>query len=521
MGMVSRGEHAEIMGYLGQAVTSELSGNVNDLCPVGALTHKPWSFNYRPWELQKTETIDVMDALGAHIRVDNRGAAVLRVLPRISDSINEEWIADKTRYALDGLSRQRLDRPYVRKNGSLVAVSWDEALKSVASHLSATPSSKIGAIAGDLTDLETMMAAKDLFYGLGVTNLDCRQDGAAIGPLETGVDRTSWLFNTGIADLERADAVLIIGSNLRHEAPLLNTRLRKSWLARKTEIGFIGEACDLSYDYNHLGLGPKAINDLKKQAFFEFLKNAKYPAILIGRSALSGADGDANLRLIAELAEYIGVVREDWNGFNIVHTAASSVGGLDLGFVPVGAALDAQDMIRGGVDLLFLLGADEIEAGPNRPSKIVYIGHHGDRGAMMADIILPSAAFTEKSSLYINLEGRVQIAERCVFPKGEAKEDWAILRALSDLVGKPLAYDSLDQLRTRLIKDYPHVGQIGLRPMNKGLDLKKLGKKGSIEDRVFTSPIKDFYLTNPIARASLAMSECSVARSKHALMAAE
>jgi len=521
MGMVSRGENAEIMGYLGQAVTSELSGNVNDLCPVGALTHKPWSFNYRPWELQKTETIDIMDALGAHIRVDNRGAAVLRVLPRLSDSINEEWIADKTRYALDGLSRQRIDRPYVRKNGSLVAVSWDEALQSVAAHLKSTPAAKIGAIAGDLTDLETMIAAKDFFYGLGVTNLDSRQDGACIGPLETGMDRSSWLFNTGIADLERADGVLIIGSNLRLEAPLLNTRLRKSWLARKTEIGFIGEACDLSYDYNHLGLGPKAINDLKKQPFYEFLKNAKYPALLVGRGCLGGGGGQATLKLIAELADSLGVVRDDWNGFNIVHQTASSVGGLDIGFVPVGEALSSLDMINGGVDLLFLMGADELEAGQAKPSTIVYMGHHGDRGAMMADIILPTAAFTEKSSLYVNLEGRVQMAERCVFPKGEAKEDWAVWRALSSLVGTPLDYDSLDALRYRLIKDFPHLGQIGLKPSISGLDLKKLGKKGTIEDRVFTSPVKDFYLTNPIARASLAMAECSVARSKHALMAAE
>jgi NADH-quinone oxidoreductase subunit G len=521
MGMVSRGENAEIMGYLGQAVTSELSGNVNDLCPVGALTHKPWSFNYRPWELQKTETIDVMDALGSHIRVDNRGAAVLRVLPRICDSINEEWISDKTRYALDGLSRQRLDRPYVRKNGSLSAVSWDEALRAVASALNNTKGSKIGAIAGDLTDVETMIAAKDFFYGLGVTNLDCRQDGAYIGPLETGQDRSSWLFNTGIADLERADAVLIIGSNLRIEAPLINTRLRKSWLARNTEIGFIGQACDLTYDYNHIGLGPKAINDLKKQPFYEFLKNAKYPAILVGRACLSGPDGAANLKLISELAHELAIVREDWNGFNIVHQTASSVGGLDVGFVPVGAALNAQDMMGGGVDLLFLLGADEIEPGPNRPKTIVYMGHHGDKGAMMADIILPTAAFTEKSSIYVNLEGRVQLAERCVFPKGDAKEDWAVLRALSELVGKPLGYDSLDQLRQRLFDDYPHMGQIGLKPALSGLNLKNLGKKGAIEDRVFTSPLKDFYLTNPIARASLAMAECSVARSKPALMAAE
>ncbi len=512
MGMISRGENAEITSYLEQAVTSELSGNVNDLCPVGALTHKPWSFNYRPWELTKTETIDVHDALGAHIRIDNRGPAVLRALPRTKEDINEEWLTDKSRYAVDGLSRQRLDRPYVRKGGKLQPASWDDALAVVAAHVKATKPEKMGVIAGDLSDAETMKAARDLFYSLGVTNLDCRQDGAKIGPVAQNTPREAWLFNTGIAGIEDADAILIVGSDLRHEASLINARIRKSWLKGAVSVAIIGEASDLTYDYTHLGVGPKALKDFKKNAFRDVLRNAKKPAILVGQGALSGDDGAAVLKDIADIADQCGVVNADWNGFNIVHTAAGRVAGLDLGFVPVGEALDATRMVSGGVDLLFLLGADEIDTTRLGKTFVIYIGSHGDAGAAAADVILPGAAYTEKSGIYTNLEGRVQIAERCVFPKGEAKEDWAILRALSERVGHTLPYDSLAQLREKLITDHPVFGRIDIRPAIKSFDIKSIGVKGDVKDRVFTSPVRDFYLTNPIARASLAMAECSVVR---------
>lgn len=521
MGLLSRGENAEIMSYLNQAVSSELSGNVNDLCPVGALTHAPWSFNYRPWELTKTETIDVMDAMGSHIRIDNRGPAVLRALPRLKEDINEEWLSDKSRYAVDGLSRQRLDRPYVRKGGKLTPVSWDEALKATAKRLSETDASKIGVIAGDLVDAETLKAAKDLFYSLGVTNLDCRQDGAKIGAVDSNAPRQSWLFNSGISGVEQADAILLIGTDLRHEAPLINARIRKQWLKRATEVGVIGQAYDLTYDYAHVGVGAKAIKDLKKHGFYDTLKAAKNPMVLIGMDAISGEDGAAILHEIGALCATLKVVREDWNGYNLVHTAASRVAGLDLGFVPVGAALDAKAMVTGGVDTLVLLGADEIDLSAPGKASVIYIGHHGDSGAQVADIILPSAAFTEKSGIYTNLEGRVQIAERCVFPKGEAKEDWAILRALSEVMGKTLPYDSLDQLRHKLISDHPVFGRVDVKPAMQAFDVKTVGKKGEIGDRVFTSPIKDFYLTNPIARASTAMAQCSAARSKPVLAAAE
>ncbi len=521
MGMISRGENAEITSYLEQAVTSELSGNVNDLCPVGALTHKPWSFNYRPWELTKTETIDVHDALGAHIRIDNRGPAVLRALPRTKEDINEEWLTDKSRYAVDGLSRQRLDKPYVRKGGKLVAVSWGEALGVVAAKVKGTDAAKMGVIAGDLTDAETMKAAKDLFYSLGVTNLDCRQDGAGIGPVTQTTPREAWLFNSGIAGIEDADAILIIGSDLRHEASLINARIRKSWLKGSVQVGVIGEASDLTYDYTHLGVGPKALKDFKKNAFRETLRNAKKPAVLIGMGALTGEGGAAILKEVADIADQCGVVKAEWNGFNIVHTAASRVAGLDLGFVPVGEALDTSAMLSGGLELLVLLGADEIDTTGLGKTFVVYIGSHGDAGAAAADVILPGAAYTEKSGIYTNLEGRVQIAERCVFPKGEAKEDWAILRALSERVGHTLPYDSLEQLRNKLITDYPVFGRIDVKPAMKAFDIKTVGAKGDVKDKVFTSPVRDFYLTNPIARASLAMAECSAARRASLSQAAE
>ncbi|MDC7674820.1 NADH-quinone oxidoreductase subunit NuoG [Asticcacaulis machinosus] len=518
MGMISRGENAEITSYLEQAVSSELSGNLNDLCPVGALTHKPWSFNYRPWELQKVESIDVMDALGAHIRLDYRGPTVLRALPRLKEDINEEWITDKTRYAVDGLSRQRLDKPYVRKAGNLQATTWAEALGAVAGKLKATSPDKIGVIAGDLIDAEGLKATKDLFASLGVNNLDCRQDGSKVG----GAAREAYLFNTSISGIEDADAILMIGTDLRNEAALINARIRKSWLKGDVQVAVIGEPYDLTYDYVHLGAGPKALKDLKKHSFRDVLKNAKKPAVLVGNGAISGADGAAILNLIAsEILSAYDIVRADWNGFNIVHQAASRVAGLDIGFIPQAGGLDTEAMLAGGLDVVVLLGADEVDTTKLKGSFVVYIGHHGDAGAAIADVILPSAAYTEKSGIYVNLEGRVQIAERAVFPKGEAKEDWAIMRALSEALGKTLPYDSQSDLRAKLIADHPTFGRIDVKPSQKSFDVKTLGAKGEVSDRVFKSNIKDFYLTNPIARASVAMAECSAVRAPKLSVAAE
>jgi len=333
--------------------------------------------------------------------------------------------------------------------------------------------------------------------------------------------RESWLFNTGIAGLEEADAILLIGTNLRHEASLINARIRKSWLKGAVQVAVIGEASDLTYDYAHIGVGPKALKDLKKHAFRDVLKNAKKPAILVGSNAISGEDGAAVLKEIAIVADDYDVVREGWNGFNIVHTAASRVAGLDLGFVPVGEAKDAAAMLSGEVDLLVLLGADEINTSGLDKTFVVYIGSHGDVGAGAADVILPGAAYTEKSGIYTNLEGRVQIAERCVFPKGEAKEDWAIIRALSGYLGQTLPYDNLSALRGKLITDHPVFGRVDVRPAAKAFDVKAIGAKGEIRDKLFVSHITDFYLTNPIARASVAMAECSAARKPALSVAAE
>lgn len=521
IGLISRGEDVEITTYLGAAVTSELSANVIDLCPVGALTSKPYAFEARPWELKKTESVDVMDALGSAIRVDARGAAVLRVLPRVNEDVNEEWISDKTRYAVDGLQRQRLDRPYVRVGGKLQPASWAQAFAAVAAKIKAAPADRIGVIAGDLQDAESLKATKDLFTALGVKNLDARQDGSALG----AGPRESWLFNSTIAGIENADVVLFIGANPRLEAPVLNTRFRKQWIAGKTRFGVIGEQADLTFDYDYLGAGTQTLSGLAKSKsdFVTALKNAQRPAIIIGQGALSRADGAAVLKAAAAVAKTFGVVRDGWNGWNVLHTAAARVAGLDLGFLPGEGGLSASEMLKpGALDVLFLLGADECETAASDAFK-VYLGTHGDAGAHKADVILPGAAYTEKNGLYVNTEGRVQMGERAVFPKGDAKEDWSILRALSEHLGVKLPYDSLDQLRAKLFAEHPTFGQIDFAPgsIATSFDLAGLGAAGELSDAPFESPIKAFHLTNPIARASVTMAECAATVSGAAKIAAE
>jgi NADH-quinone oxidoreductase subunit G len=502
IGLISRGEDVEITTYLDKAVASELSANVIDLCPVGALTSKPYAFNARPWELKKTESVDVMDALGSAIRVDARGPAVLRVLPRTNEAINEEWISDKTRYAVDGLSRQRLDRPFIRENGKLRAATWGEALEVVSATIRATQPDRIGVIAGDLQDAESMKAALDLFGGLGVKSLDCRQDGMALG----GGARESWLFNSTLQGIENADYILLVGSNPRLEAPVLNARLRKRWLAGALKVGVIGEAADLTYDYEHLGAGPQSLAGLgrSKSAFVDGLKEAKAPAIIVGAGALNRADSAAVVHLAATVAKTFGMT------WNVLHTAASRVGGLDLGFVPAeGGKTAAELTAQGGADLLFLMGADEIDLSQTN-AFVVYLGTHGDAGAHRADVILPGAAYTEKNGLYVNTEGRVQMGFRAVFPKGEAKEDWAILRALSEKLGAKLPYDTLDQLRAKLFADHPTFGRIGyVAETPAAPDFAALGQKGAASDAPFVGAVKNFYLSNAIARASVTMAECA------------
>jgi NADH-quinone oxidoreductase subunit G len=516
IGLISRGEDVEITTYLDKAVASELSANVIDLCPVGALTSKPYAFNARPWELKKTESVDVMDALGSAIRVDARGSAVLRVLPRINEDINEEWISDKTRYAVDGLARQRLDRPYVREGGRLRPATWGEALDAVAAKLKSTPADRVGVIAGDLQDAESMKAALDLFRGMGVQSLDCRQDGMALG----AGPRESWLFNTTIHGIEDADVILLVGTNPRVEAPVLNARLRKRWVAGAVRIGVIGEQADLTFNYDYLGAGPQSLSGLAKAKsdFVKAFKDAKAPAIIVGAGALARADGAAVLQAAAGVAKAFGA------SWNVLHSAASRVGGLDLGFVPGEGGKTALELAaKGGADVLFLMGADEIDLSAS-DAFTIYMGTHGDRGAHHADVILPGAAYTEKNGLYVNTEGRVQQGVRAVFPKGEGKEDWAILRALSERLGATLPYDTLDQLRAKLFADHPTFGRIDYvagPEAAAGLDLGSLGAKGDVTDAPFLSPVREFHLTNPIARASVTMAECAAQVSGATKIAAE
>ncbi len=520
LGLIGRGEDAEITTYLEQAMTSELQGNVVDLCPVGALTSKPFAFTARPWELNKTETIDVMDALGSAIRVDTRGREVMRVMPRVNEAINEEWISDKSRFIWDGLKTQRLDRPYVRKDGRLQPATWGEAFGAIKQAVAATSGNKIGAIAGDLSSVEEMFALKSLLASLGSANVDCRQDGAALDP---SLGRASYLFNSTIEGIEQADALLIVGSNPRYEAAVLNARIRKRWRRGGFPIGVIGEAGELRYNYEYLGSGAETLSDLANgsHSFVDKLKSAKNPLIIIGQGALSGADGAAVLAAAAKLATSVGAVTEEWNGFSVLHTAAARVGGLDIGFVPGEGGVAAADMVA-SMDVLFLLGADELDLSNKGAKFTVYIGSHGDQGAMNADVILPGAAYTEKSGIWVNTEGRVQVGNRAGFAPGEAREDWAILRALSDVLGKKLPFDSLSALRGQLYVAHPHLAETDEIVAGKASDIEALAAKtGSLVKSAFASPVKDFYLTNPIARASAVMAECSALARNNFQAAAE
>lgn len=508
LGAIGRGEDMQITTYLEQAMTSELSGNVIDLCPVGALTSKPYAFTARSWELRKTESIDAMDAVGANIRVDVRGREVMRVLPRLNEDINEEWLSDKSRFAYDGLKTDRLDRAYVRRNGKLQEATWAEAFAAVAAGLKGLAGSQIAAIAGDLACAESVTALKDLMEKLGSPNLDCRQDGARIAPS----NRAGYIFNSGIAGIDEADAILIVGSNPRREAALINARIRKRYITGKVKIGLIGEQAQLTYKYDYLGAGPATLKDIAegRHAFAEILKGAQKPMLILGQGAISRADGAAVLALAKQVADACGLVKDGWNGFNMLHAAASRVGALDLGFVPGQGGKDVAGILAaaqaGEVKAVYLLGADEIDTTKLGSAFVIYQGSHGAAGARRADVILPGAAYTEKDATWVNTEGRVQLGRRAAAPPGEAREDWAIIRALSDALGQTLPYDNLGMLRRRMLQAAPHFGAVDkLTPAAWG----NFGTAGAVSDAPFVSAVADFYLTNPIARASATMAECS------------
>ncbi|MCE4224194.1 NADH-quinone oxidoreductase subunit G [Methylobacterium sp. C25] len=521
LGAIGRGEDMEITSYLENAMGSELQGNVADLCPVGALVPKPQSYNNRPWELTKTDSIDVMDAVGSAIRVDVRGREVMQINPRVNEEINEEWISDKTRQIVDGLRMQRLDRPFVRENGRLRPASWGEAFSAIAAKMKDADPKKIGAVVGDLAGVEEIFALKELMGSLGTPNIDSRQGGEKIDPVW---GRAAYTFNPTIPGIEEADAILLVGTNPRLEASLLNVRIRKRWRMAPLAVGVIGEEVDLTYPHLYLGAGPETLSDLAagKHSFAETLSKAERPLVIIGSAALSRADGAAVLAAAAALAKSVGAVKPEWNGFAVLHSAAARVGALDLGFVPGEGGLDFAGITApGALDVVFNLGADEVEVGAG--AFVIYQGTHGDRGAMRADVILPGAAYTEKSATYVNTEGRVQMTNRAGFPPGDAREDWAILRALSDVLGHKLPFDSLVALRRALYAAHPHlagVDAVETADVVKAVDaLAGLG--GSLGKDAFGPAFADFFMTNPIARASRVMAECSSVAHGRTLQAAE
>ncbi len=518
IGGIGRGEDMEITTYLEKAITSEMSANIIDLCPVGALTSKPYAFNARPWELRKTESIDAMDAVGSNIRIDARGPEVLRVLPRVNDDVNEEWISDKTRFVVDGLGRQRLDKPYIRRDGKLKPATWEEAIAAVALRLKATPKEKIAAIAGDLVSAEPVKALKDLMASLGVASIDCRQDGAQLGG-----PRASYVFNTTISGIEDADAILLVGANPRWEAPLINARIRKAWLRHPLTVARIGAPVALTYDVQELGEDLSLLGKIAsgEHAFAKTLKDAKRPMLIIGQGALARADGAAVLNFCAKIAAATGMIgpegADGWNGFNVLHTAAARVGALDIGFLPGEGGRDVAGILdgasKGEIDTVWLLGADEIDTAKLGQAFVIYQGSHGDAGAHRADVILPGAAYTEEDGLFVNTEGRVQAANRAVFPPGEARENWKIVRAISGALDKALPYDTLAALRAKLAADAPGFGTRDVPAGSPGADAAiwdHVGAAGEISSAPVVYPVTDFYLTNPIARASKTMAECSL-----------
>ncbi len=508
IGMLGRGEHAEITTYLEKSLNSELSANVIDLCPVGALTSKPYAFVSRPWELKKTESIDVFDALGSAIRVDSRQTEVLRVLPRLNEDINEEWITDKSRFAVDGLSRQRLDRPYLRFDGKLKESTWAEVFDLIKSRFSKTDGDRIAAIAGNQCDAESMIALKNLMTNLVSNNIDCRQDGAKL----SSECRSSYLFNTTISNLEFSDAVLLVGTNPRMEAPLINTRLRRGWMTDTTKVAVLGPKIDLTFPVDYCGNDPRKLRSIAEglDPLSSTLSEAVRPSIILGMGALTRSDGSAILHFARTIAEEYGLIKDDWNGFNVLHTAAARVAGMDMGFLPSIGGLDIEGILSGAsagtIDIVYLLGADEIDMSRLGDAFVIYQGHHGDAGANRADVILPGAAFTEKNGTYVNTEGRVQLAKQATQPPGDAKEDWKIIRALSDLLGAGLDFTTLGDVRARLVEEnslFDHVGDI----LSSSWD--DFGSYGEILGQEFECPISNYYMTCSISRASQTMAECS------------
>ncbi|KAJ2846768.1 ndufs1 NADH-ubiquinone oxidoreductase subunit, partial [Coemansia erecta] len=521
LGTTGRGNDMQIGTYVQRPLVSELSGNIIDLCPVGALTSKPYAFSARPWELKNTESIDVTDALGSNIRVDSRGEEVMRVIPRTNDEINEEWISDKARFSNDGLKRQRLTTPLVRVGDKFEPTTWADALGLVAERLTKTEPSRVRAVAGDLADAESLVALKDLMNALGSENLAIDTMNSSRAPAY-GVDiRSNYSFNAGIANLEEADAVLLIGTNPRHEAAVLNARLRKPYLAGTTQYALIGRAVDLTFDYQHVGSTAKAIDALTndEHAFSKVLKAAQRPVVIVGGAVGELDSGADAMAAVARLAQSVpALVSDSWNGLSVLQYAAGRTAALDIGFVPNG-----QSSANGQPKFVYLLGADEIRPAeiPN-DAFVVYQGHHGDAGAHLADVVLPGAAYTEKSVTFVNTEGRAQLTRQAVNPPGAARDDWKIVRALSEAAGMALPYDDVNALRARMADVCPSLVHVGERESTSA-EIAKLGvqqlaeggsgRAGSL-DSGFVSAVADFYMSDVVSRASRTMARASASVAK-------
>ena len=506
IGAIGRGRDMEITTYLDIAVKSELSGNVIDLCPVGALTSKPYAFSARPWELKQTESIDVMDAVGSNIRIDTKGNKVMRVLPRNNDEINEEWISDKTRFFWDGLSLQRIDKPYLRENGKLRQVSWEKAIDVASDKLLNTNPEKIASITGDLVSIESIYSIKKLMDSIKSPNTECRQDGSKING-----GREKWLFNSKLSGIDVSDGCLLIGTNPRIEAALINSRIIRKSKENNYSIGLLGNKSELNYNYDYLGDDPSIIYDLidNNNPFCEKLSEMNKPIMIIGQGALKGDEGEDYLNLCIELANNYNFLKNDWNGFNVLHTAASRPGAMEIGFLPGERGKDLDQIIdgykKGDISTLFLLGADEIEISEKTDCFVIYQGHHGDKGANIADLILPSPSFNEQNGLFINTEGRIQESIRATFPIGEAKEDWEIISLISKKMGLENIDNSFEDLRSSLFQSFPHLADIDMCLSGEKLP-EKIERK-DIKQHVFKNSLNNFWLSNSITRSSRLMCE--------------
>ena len=508
LGLLGRGENAEITTYLEKTIESELSGNVIDLCPVGALTNKPYAFQSRPWELNKTETIDVFDAMGSSIRVDTRGKSVLRVLPRLNDEVNEEWISDKSRFAIDGLSKQRLDKPYIRKQDVIDSTDWNTALNSIIYELNERSMKNSIALSGKFSDIETLYSAKSFLNSIGSDLYDSRFDNAQFIP----GNRNSYLFNSSIQEIDNADAILLVGSNPRWEAAVLNSRIRKAYINNDCKIGLIGPSVNLTYKYTHLSNDISYLNKILKNVsdFSKVLESAKKPLIIIGTSAINYEEGAEVLKICSEISSKYNISNENFIGLNILQQDISRVGALDLGFYnnkfDKNWAVKIKEEVEKNKPVVFLLGLDDIDFSILKGAFVVYIGHHGDSGAHIADVILPAPAFPEKSSTFVNMEGRVLQTTKCFHPIGDSKDEWKIFRALSNEINKNLNFNNLEELRIEIINNFIIFKELNILPHFKSINLKT---SKEIVSKNIEFNISNFYMTDSISRASETMAKCT------------